>query len=277
MTPTAVRPTVWAVAVKTRWCGARLGHALASPAAMIRSRPPRHRLRLPSRTRRRRRPSTPATDPTDHRRPTSAADPARRPPATDPAATDPPPPATVPPRSATCWTWVTPRAPDLRRLRAGRVRRHPAVVERAVPGRLRRSVPATGRRGVRRLSRTDRPHPRLRRRRGDVVRRDQPVRRVLLRAGRLHGLRRRHGRCALPPGRPVGPAHPRRRPRPRVRPRHPGADRRSRPRTADDHDRATGRLLRRRVGGPGGAWRGRRCLVLRRRCAQRVGRHDHGS
>ena len=132
-------------------------------------------------------------------------------------------------------------------------RRPRAVVGRGVPRSLRRAVRALDRSRLRRLSRARRRDPRLRAGRGDDVRGDQPVRRLLLRAGRLHGLRRRsrrHPRHAL---RRVRPDDPRRRLRPRVRPRHPVARRRVRARPADHHHRAAGRLLRRGVGRPSGA------------------------
>ncbi len=79
----------------------------------------------------------------------------------------------------------------------------------------------------------------------------QRVRRLLLRAGRLHGLRRRQRRAALHARRRLRPGDDRDRARPRIRSRDPAALRRVEPQPADRDDRAAGRLLRRRLGRSG--------------------------
>ncbi len=146
---------------------------------------------------------------------------------------------------------------------------------RAVPRGLRRRLPAVERRGVRGVPEPSR-RPAGLRRTAHHVRRGAAVRRVLLRSGRLHHLRRRRRGAARPARRPVRPGHDRDRVRPRVRPRHPDTVRGSRPRPADRVHRTAVRLLRRRVGRAGQPRRVERRVVQRRRRAQRPHRHDEG-
>ena len=140
------------------------------------------------------RPSTaPATDP-----------PATAPPATTPAPTDPP---------AAIGDVARPRRRQataaLRRSRPRRRQRHPAVVVRAVSPALYGEAyePISGGVFAAYPERHD-ADPRLRHGRADVLRGDRPLLGVLLRPGRLHGLRRRRaGRAvpASPTARPVDP------------------------------------------------------------------------
>ena len=117
--------------------------------------------------------------------------------------------------------------------------------------------PLTGRR-LRRLPRADDPIPGCGRRRADHLRGDQPVRAPSTARTATSSSTTTASDGILDLAERVRAVDPRRRLRPRVRPRRPGARRRARPRPADDHHRAAGRLLRRGVGGPGRARRGHR-------------------
>ena len=129
---------------------------------------------------------------------------------------------------------------------------------------------ADQRRRLRRLPRAHDADPRVRDVPADAVRGHHAVLGLLLRPGRLHGLRRRRAGRPVPARQRARTVDPHRRAGPRVRARHPGPRRRARPRPADDRHRAAGGLLRRGVGGAGGARRGRRRRVHRRRRAHRA-------
>ena len=83
--------------------------------------------------------------------------------------------------------------------------------------------------------------------------------------------------AARPAGDELRPVDPRRRARPRVRPRRPGARRRARPRAADDRHRAAGRLLRRRLGGPGRRGEAQGVAFSDADVRTRARRDDHGA